>query len=248
MLKILVFDSGWGGELFANYLEKELAVVDIIRLSDWHHSPHSWYEPYNLRNLVEYLLLPYIGEVDVIVLASYTVTSAALDWLKRKYPSQVFVGFELRLFYQLREVSQRRALVAANQRIYQSPAYRSAKERLRQVQQMELVELECDGWSSLIDGGRLSKNRILQTLGNYNWREDVLVLCNTHYLDIKPRLEEMFDWRIQVLDDFKYVAEKVYRALGFTRQYERRAGTLPKERRAELRLIDKQITAAIREL
>lgn len=35
MLKIVVFDSGYGGELLADYLEDALPVIDIVRAIDW---------------------------------------------------------------------------------------------------------------------------------------------------------------------------------------------------------------------
>ncbi len=42
MLRIVVFfDSGWGGELVARYLEQELEIVEVIRVIDWGHAPYS---------------------------------------------------------------------------------------------------------------------------------------------------------------------------------------------------------------
>ena len=38
MLKVVVFDSGYGGELFADYLEEELPLVDIVRVIDWRNA------------------------------------------------------------------------------------------------------------------------------------------------------------------------------------------------------------------
>ena len=38
MIKIVIFDSGYGGELLADYLESELPVVNIVRVIDWHHA------------------------------------------------------------------------------------------------------------------------------------------------------------------------------------------------------------------
>ena len=38
MLKIVVFDSGFGGELFADIIEEELPVVEVIRVIDWRNA------------------------------------------------------------------------------------------------------------------------------------------------------------------------------------------------------------------
>ncbi len=37
--KVVVFDCGIGGELFADYIENELAIIDVVRVIDWRHSP-----------------------------------------------------------------------------------------------------------------------------------------------------------------------------------------------------------------
>ena len=38
MLKVVVFDSGFGGELFADYFEEEMPVVEIVRVIDWRNA------------------------------------------------------------------------------------------------------------------------------------------------------------------------------------------------------------------
>ena len=38
MLKIVIFDGGFGGELFADQLEAELDVVEVIRVIDWRNA------------------------------------------------------------------------------------------------------------------------------------------------------------------------------------------------------------------
>ena len=40
MLKIVVFDGGWGGELVADYLAEELQTIEIERVIDWKHAPY----------------------------------------------------------------------------------------------------------------------------------------------------------------------------------------------------------------
>ena len=54
MTKIAVFGCGWGGELFADYLEKELAIAEVVRLHDYPHAPYgtlTWLEICELTEL-----------------------------------------------------------------------------------------------------------------------------------------------------------------------------------------------------
>ena len=38
MLKIVVLDSGFGGELFADKLNDQLSIVEVIRVIDWRNA------------------------------------------------------------------------------------------------------------------------------------------------------------------------------------------------------------------
>ena len=38
MIKVLIFDSGYGGELFADWLNEEMPILDIIRIIDWRNA------------------------------------------------------------------------------------------------------------------------------------------------------------------------------------------------------------------
>ena len=62
MLKVVVFDSGYGGELFADYLEKELPVVDIVRVIDWRDADKMQRDAKLTRHVAEEALKPYIGK------------------------------------------------------------------------------------------------------------------------------------------------------------------------------------------
>ena len=219
MLKVLVFDSGWGGELFADYLEKELGIVDVIRLIDWRNAPHGEYDEESLRALTEFLICPYIGRVDIIVLASYVITESALNWLRERYPGQTFLGFEIRLFSVMRYARVERILMASSEYILKCPHYLSAKKRLESVSGVQVIPLDCKGWTELIDSGNMTDATICQTLKNYDWHRDMILLYNTHFLDIKPRLEELFGWRVRVEDDFKYVLGRIYSTLKLNRTY-----------------------------
>lgn len=91
MLKIVVFDGGWGGEMVADYLEEELGVVEVVRVIDWKNVPYDNKNTEEVFRIVEDNLRVYIGKVDVIVLAGYAVSLVA-DRMRRCYPEQKFVA------------------------------------------------------------------------------------------------------------------------------------------------------------
>ena len=82
MLKIVVFDGGWGGELVADYLAEELQTIEIERVIDWKHAPYDNKTISEIESLSEDCLRPYVGKVDLIVLGGYA-TSLALEFLEQ---------------------------------------------------------------------------------------------------------------------------------------------------------------------
>lgn len=91
MLKIIVFDGGWGGETIAEYLEREICVAEIIRVIDWEHAPYEGKTLAEIQDLSEKCLEPYFNKVDLIVIGGYTA-SLALGFLQARYPEQKFVS------------------------------------------------------------------------------------------------------------------------------------------------------------
>ena len=67
MMKIAVFDSGFGGELFADKLEEELPIVEVIRVIDWRNAKKLQNNPLKSRAIIKKALKPYINKVDLII-------------------------------------------------------------------------------------------------------------------------------------------------------------------------------------
>ena len=96
MLKVLVFDSGFGGELFADKLEEELPVVEVIRIIDWRNAKKLQNNPIKSRAIIKKDLKSYINKVDLIVFANHFLSITNLNYFKRKYRKQMFLGMKLK--------------------------------------------------------------------------------------------------------------------------------------------------------
>ena len=92
MLKIVVLDSGFGGELFADKLKENLQVMEIIRVIDWRNADKYMHGKREARHAAEEALRPYIGRVDLIIIANFLLSITSLKYFRRKYKNQRFVG------------------------------------------------------------------------------------------------------------------------------------------------------------
>ena len=93
MKRVGVFDSGIGGVVFAKALKKQCPDIKVSVVRDDKNMPYGTKTPKAIQRLTEFAIQPLIG-CDVIVIACNTATAYALDYLRNKYPEQVFVGFE----------------------------------------------------------------------------------------------------------------------------------------------------------
>lgn len=154
MLKIVVFDDGWGGELVADFLMQELKIAEVIRVIDWARSPYSNRSCAEIYNLIIGHLEPYIGTVDAIVLGGYTV-SLAINELRAKFPNQVFVGMGINYDLILRSRNSLENVVILAESLVGKSALQL--ELRRKLPYSTLIFPDCDGWQEKIDAGAMTK-------------------------------------------------------------------------------------------
>ena len=53
MLKVVIFDSGYGGEFFADKLEEEVPVIEVVRVIDWRNASQILSGPRSARKAAE---------------------------------------------------------------------------------------------------------------------------------------------------------------------------------------------------
>ncbi len=161
MLKIVVFDGGWGGELIADYLQNELNIIEIVRVIDWKNAPYDEKSEKEVCQLVEHALLPYIGKYDAIILGGY-ITSLAFSSLKQRFPHQKFIGMGINKYrIQRSRNCQKQVAVLA------SPNMKKTKweKELRQIfPRSRIMWANCQGWEALINEGKMTKRYLYNSL------------------------------------------------------------------------------------
>lgn len=208
MLKVLVFDTGSGGEMFADYIEQELAVVEVLR--ELHYEMETDCSLKEMQLLTEAALLPHIGKVDVIVLASYEITLATLKFLQRKYPRQKFVGFWPRLCRRLERFPDgRRVMLLASKAVQQSAAY---NRELEELNRFEIIESEHGEWAE-VEAGMASAEDLRKERKKTGEIDAILVYC-TDYHYMKRTFEKLYGWQVRVIDDYAGVFRDTCLALG----------------------------------
>lgn len=152
--KIVVFDYGWGGEVVADYLSRELGVVEVVRVIDWGNTEGYGDSFDRMLDLAQKSLERYIGQVDLIVLGGYAV-SVLIDMLREMYPDQRFVGMQIGQEKML-NMSDEIKKVAVLGEPFVLNNLRS--ELTRELSHATLVLPDCTGWESLIDQNLMDRD------------------------------------------------------------------------------------------
>ena len=221
MLKIVVFDGGYGGEFFADQLEAELPVVEVIRVIDWRNAGQILASPKKARRVAREALRPYIGKVDLIIFANHLLTITSLKYFRRKYKDQKFIGFSLK---EPDTFIKRDVLILTTHAVARTINYYNFLYRLKRKSKT----LALDDWLPEIDNGELTEDEIRNTIEKSLTRTRVkpkeVILACSQFSDIKPELKHIFGQNLKIHDSVKDTINGTYKALKI------RGGTGKKER------------------
>lgn len=209
MLRIVVFGGGHGGELFADYLEEALPVVEVIRVIDWQNAEAIRKKARTAREIAEAALKPHLGKVDLIILANHLLTLKSLKYFRRKYKDQRFLG----LFLEVpKRKTKRDLLILTTRAVQRTMNYWLYVWRLG----TRSKTLALDAWPAKIDEGSLTDIEIREAFETAEiWRHqprDVVLVC-AQFGDIKPELRGYFKGRIKIYDGFEETLRQVCRML-----------------------------------
>ena len=220
MIKIAVFGCGWGGELFADFLENELAIAEVVRLNDYSHAPYGKLAWVEICQLTEQAVKSAIGNVEVIVLASCAATVGAINYLREKYPEQKFVGMEPRMMDALGNFEPKRVMLVASASVRNSIGYKVEKERL--ALSAEVLELDCSRLVEYADQEEMTASRLKKELSEQGFKKnfnvtkqvDAVLVYESSLADMREAFEDIVGWQAVIVDGFKQVYRETCGVLG----------------------------------
>lgn len=199
MLKVVVFDGGYGGELFADQLEEELPVLKVIRVIDWRHADEFLKSPRIARRAAREALRPYIGRVDLVIFANYFLSATSLKYFKRKFKNQAFFGLKLP---ELTTYVNRPTVALTTKNLTKTISFYNYKFRLKRP-----IDVLClDHWSHLVDDGELTDSMIYREFEELrrqrHYRPKEVILICSQFNDIVNDLKSVLGHNLKIHDSF----------------------------------------------
>ncbi|MBR2841331.1 hypothetical protein IKE80_00900 [Candidatus Saccharibacteria bacterium] len=199
MLKVIIFDSGYGGEFFADRLEEALPILEVIRVIDWRHAELYLTNPRIARESAIEALHPYIGKVDLIIFANHLLSLTSLKYFRRKYPNQHFLGLKLK---KPDTFIKRDTLILTTKAVAKTIGYRGFIFHLKR----KARTMTPDGWLTKIDDGELTQSEISETITSFIRRKHInpqeIILGCSQFDDIIHDLKKLFGRRIRIYSSF----------------------------------------------
>lgn len=206
-MQIGVFDSGIGGKVVARQLQVYFANAEIRVIDDSAHLPYGSRSHDEIRRLTDTAIQPLLGS-DAIVIACNTATTAAIDWLRKKYPSQLFIGIEPMIKTASQHTASRVVCVCATPATLGSEHYRQLKRTYGST--VRFIEPDCSEWARLIEKNQQNTDFITSAIKPaLDAGADVVVLGCTHYHWIKRQIEEMVGETVSVLEPTDAIARRL---------------------------------------
>ncbi len=211
MKKVVVFDSGYGGEIIADKLEKELPILEVIRVIDWRHASEILESSHKARRAAEIALAPYIGKVDLIIFANHLLTLTSLKYFRRKYTSQKFLGLEL---ISPDTFVPRDVLILTTKAVAHTLHYQFFTFRIKR----QVKTLILDDWPARIDDDVLSRSKITKVINSFlvknpDFHPEEVILACSNFSAIKPDLRKILGHNIKIYDNSNDVARLASKAL-----------------------------------
>lgn len=190
-----VFDSGVGGLSVLRHLRAQLPHENFIYIADQAHVPYGRRSLADIRALSESITRFLLSQnAKLIVIACNTASGAALNSLRRTFPSLPFVGMEPAVKPAAAQTKSGKVGVLATAGTFESQRYLSLMRRF--AKDVEVFENPCVGLVERIEEGQLDGEETAVILQNcvqpmLNAGVDTLVLGCTHYPFIRPLLEQI---------------------------------------------------------
>lgn len=192
MKKVIIFDSGSGGVNVLAECVKICPCCDYIVVTDDKNSPYGDKTKLELEKIA-YDLVSHVLSLrpDIIVFACNTLTSTAINKVRKRYPNIVFIGSEPAIKPALTNFKREEILIlATNTTIRNCRVLKGYKDISMSPKDLpKMIDSNLENLDALIP---YIKKEIYTKLGENLTNIKSVVLGCTHFEGIKKQLNEIF--------------------------------------------------------
>jgi len=205
-MKIGVFDSGLGGLTVVQAMTKVIKGAELFYIADTKNAP---YGDKTSQQILQYSLdiTQYFidkHEIDALIIACNTATSAAIKQLRIQYPELIIIGTEPGIKPAIEVTSTGKVGVLATPATLEGKKYQQLVKALALEQEVTLFEQACPGLVEQIEQGEHKSLKTKEMLETWlapmrDNNVDTIVLGCTHYPLVCDAIEEVMACRLNLI-------------------------------------------------
>lgn len=215
-MKVGVFDSGLGGLTVVQALVKSLKDLEIFYIADTLFAPYGEKSKEEILkrslNITSYLISKY--QIEALIVACNTATSAAIKYLREKFPDLIVIGTEPGIKPAMQTTLSKNIAVLATPATLNGEKYQELLKSLSITHEINVYGQACKGLVEQIESGKVSHidtHRMLE-----NWLSpmkernvDTIVLGCTHYPLVSNIIKDIMGENIKLIETGEAIAKRL---------------------------------------
>lgn len=215
-MKVGVFDSGLGGLTVVKSIIQILKGADIYYIADTAYAPYGEKSSQQILDrcdlITQYLLNNY--EIDALVVACNTATSAAIKHLREKFPYLIMIGTEPGIKPAINSTITSKVGVMATPATLKGDKYQLLVNELSSIKKVELFECACAGLVDKIENDEIYSDETFKMLENWllpmkQNEVDTIVLGCTHYPLVDEIIKKIMGKKINLIETGDAIANRL---------------------------------------
>lgn len=191
-----MFDSGVGGLSILSEVLKAFTSEDILYIADQKNIPYSTKSTNFLQQRSAELSRYLINKgASTIIIACNTATVAAIDYLRKTFPTTVFVGVEPAIKPAITYAGKETVLVLATKSTLASSRMQTLVDEHKKEGEIKLCDMPA--WVVLAEEGNIDSKQSQKMIGDslkplQDSAIKAVVLACTHYPFFKSHIQKAF--------------------------------------------------------
>lgn len=215
-MKIGVFDSGLGGLTIVKTMLENLHGADIFYIADTKNAPYGEKTTEQIIDFTTKITDHFIDEfdIDVLVVACNTATSAAIKELRAKYKDLIIIGTEPGLKPAISHSQSKKVGVLATPATLNGEKYKLLRDELSKQYKVDVFEQACPGLVQQIEKGELDTPKTFVMLEDWlsPMREagvDTIVLGCTHYPLVGDMIKKVMQRDVSLIETSHAITKRI---------------------------------------
>ena len=215
-MKIGVFDSGLGGLTVVQAMTQVIKGAELFYIADTKNAPYGEKTPeqilqYSL-DITQYFIDRH--QIDALIVACNTATSAAIKMLREKYPELIIIGTEPGIKPAIELTSTGKVGVLATPATLKGDKYQQLVNIHATQKEVTLFEQACPGLVEQIEKGEIDSLETKEMLESWlhPMREnsvDTIVLGCTHYPLVSEVIEHVMQRRLNLIHTGEAISKRL---------------------------------------